>query len=465
MSKFGKGVFLSTGTYANKDLLAQLSAYRKVITNSYTLISGDEIASRLNIPLLVSPKIDGEQWFLLFDEEWKLVTSSGKSITGDIEVLNDAVKCNLDKNSIYGGELHVLGDGRTRIADLAALIGKGAKADTSQLSFAIWDLVSSPDISAVGNPYKLRYENIVTINSSKNLFVIETIETKSASEVIDFYNKKCTQENLEGLVCRSEDGRTFKVKPSKELDATILGFTEKKLADGSLAARSLLFGLKQSDGSWVPICTTGNIGDESNRKQLHSQLNSNRVESSYRLTSKSSGVLYQMVKPTLVAELTCIDIQLEDTNGKPIQDPKLRLEEGWKVTGRTNSAAIHNALLKNLRNDKTAGDDTGWDQITRLIPIDTADVESKLGSSELIRRQVWTKEGAGKTDVRKLVVWKTNKETADYPAYVVHWTDYSSTRKSPLDREVRLAPTEEKANEIAELMISENIKKGWILNS
>jgi hypothetical protein len=87
--------------------------------------------------------------------------------------------------------------------------------------------------------------------------------------------------------------------------------------------------------------------------------------------------------------------------------------------------------------------------------------ESILGKSSVIRRQVWTKEGAGKVDVRKLVVWKTNKEAADYPAFVVHWTDYSSTRKSPLDREVRLAPNEKEALKIAEAMIVENVKKGW----
>ena len=48
-----------------------------------------------------------------------------------------------------------------------------------------------------------------------------------------------------------------------------------------------------------------------------------------------------------------------------------------------------------------------------------------------------------------------------YPAYVVHWTDFSATRKSPLDREVRLAPNEKEALKIAEAMIADNIKKGW----
>ncbi|MGA0857899.1 MAG: hypothetical protein ACO3P3_07040, partial [Candidatus Nanopelagicales bacterium] len=82
----------------------------------------------------------------------------------------------------------------------------------------------------------------------------------------------------------------------------------------------------------------------------------------------------------------------------------------------------------------------------------------------VIKRQVWTKTSADKTDVRKLVISKTNKEDVDpnYPAYVVHWTDYSKTRKSPLDREVKPATTEKMAEEIANQLIEENIKKGWV---
>jgi hypothetical protein len=76
---------------------------------------------------------------------------------------------------------------------------------------------------------------------------------------------------------------------------------------------------------------------------------------------------------------------------------------------------------------------------------------------------VWTKEAKGQTAVRKLVVWKTNKETTNsaFPAFVVHWTDYSATRATPLDREVRLAPSETIAMKLADEMITENIKKGW----
>ena len=65
--------------------------------------------------------------------------------------------------------------------------------------------------------------------------------------------------------------------------------------------------------------------------------------------------------------------------------------------------------------------------------------------------------------MRKLLVWQTNKAASDatFPAYVVHWTDYSAGRATPLDREVRVAPTEAEALRLADALVTENIKKGW----
>jgi hypothetical protein len=90
--------------------------------------------------------------------------------------------------------------------------------------------------------------------------------------------------------------------------------------------------------------------------------------------------------------------------------------------------------------------------------------DGPLPASQLLRREVWTKEAKGKTTVRKLLVWKTNKEVESegrFPAYVVHWTDYSPSRAEPLDREVKLATDEAEARKIADQLVKENIKKGW----
>ena len=62
----------------------------------------------------------------------------------------------------------------------------------------------------------------------------------------------------------------------------------------------------------------------------------------------------------------------------------------------------------------------------------------------------------------KHLVWKTHKSDADpsYPAYEVHWTDYSAGRGAPLEREVRTSPSSELAEAVAAKLIEENVKKG-----
>lgn len=56
--------------------------------------------------------------------------------------------------------------------------------------------------------------------------------------------------------------------------------------------------------------------------------------------------------------------------------------------------------------------------------------------------------------VQKYLVWKTNKEAADsrFPAFVLHYTDFSVGRKEMLKRELR---------SMCDEMIAENVKKGW----
>jgi len=83
-----------------------------------------------------------------------------------------------------------------------------------------------------------------------------------------------------------------------------------------------------------------------------------------------------------------------------------------------------------------------------------------------MKREVYTKTLKGKLMVRKFVMWKTNKENegSEYPAYVVHFTDYSPGRKVPLDREVRISSSEDQINELFEELKKENIKKGWSLH-
>jgi hypothetical protein len=118
------------------------------------------------------------------------------------------------------------------------------------------------------------------------------------------------------------------------------------------------------------------------------------------------------------------------------------------------------------RDDKDAlEDDVGIRQVTELAPVTLTEkaVEDVAGEpSTLLEREVYTKEMKGNTMVRKLLLWKTNKEkSGDFPAFVVYLTDFSPNRKNPLERDIRVAATEAAARKHFKRMAEENFIGGW----
>jgi hypothetical protein len=188
--------------------------------------------------------------------------------------------------------------------------------------------------------------------------------------------------------------------------------------------------------------------------------------SSVRYASDSGG-LYSFVKPEIVAEVEVTDFQAEQSSGEVSQAMVLQFGlEGWSRIGMSPCPRPIHPVLVRLREDKKADSvDTRMEQVSSFASPHVGEAgEGPLPASQLLRREVWTKEAKGKTSVRKLLVWKTNKEVHSggrFPAYVVHWTDYSPSRAAPLDREVKLAPDETEAHKIANELVKENIKKGW----
>jgi hypothetical protein len=170
-----------------------------------------------------------------------------------------------------------------------------------------------------------------------------------------------------------------------------------------------------------------------------------------------------------VVEVKVTDLLGERADGSPVQTMRLGFEGQWKpLRAAPMASPLHPVLLRRREDKSVNATDVRLAQIEPwLFAPPTAATAAELPASTLLRRQAWTKETKGRVAVRKLLVWKTNKETVnpDFPAYVVHWTDYSPGRGTPLEREVRLAPSEEEAKRLAEIMIADNIKKGWSENA
>jgi hypothetical protein len=61
-----------------------------------------------------------------------------------------------------------------------------------------------------------------------------------------------------------------------------------------------------------------------------------------------------------------------------------------------------------------------------------------------------------------VTVWKTNKSAPEYPGFVFHYTNFSSDRKEPLQREVAISDDEGQIMELYKASLAENVKKGWV---
>ena len=65
----GSGKFLSPGSLKDSELAGQLMRYRRSVASAYSSVSPDEISSSFTAgPFHISPKVDGELWFLIFDD-------------------------------------------------------------------------------------------------------------------------------------------------------------------------------------------------------------------------------------------------------------------------------------------------------------------------------------------------------------------------------------------------------------
>ena len=83
-------------------------------------------------------------------------------------------------------------------------------------------------------------------------------------------------------------------------------------------------------------------------------------------------------------------------------------------------------------------------------------------TSQLLERRVFKKTAKDKVMLHKFLIWKTNKEQSGmYPAYIFYHTDYSSSRKEMIKRDMAFSSCEEQIREILVAEITENIKKDW----
>ena len=437
--------------------------YKRQTASRYLPVGAQEITSKIMEAESygVSTKHDGHFYLLSFDGTKATLTNHGGMVITDLPLLNEASALLKDKckTVVLAGELYLYKkDGRTRSFDMtAALDDKSA-----DIYFAAFDLLTLDGEQVSLNLKSLDEKLNAVLSGGKSLHAIKNSIVESRKDIAALYKSIVEDGGHEGIVVRSHNGPTYKIKPLITLDAVILGYSE---GQGSRAGmlREVLVGLCVAKDEYLLLTKVGNGYSEDERIKLLKDLEKKKVDSGY-IEVSGSNVAFTMVAPNQVVEFSCLDVFGENSKGG-ISKMCLSYKDGtYTATGKQPMASVISPVFIKMRTDKNPDmEDAGLSQITKIISLDK-DAAKKLDlkKSEILLREVYVKKSKGMKMVRKFMVWKTNKEaTGEYPAYVYHYTDFSAGRSEMLKKEIKVSDSKKQIEEIFAAEVLENVKKGW----
>lgn len=469
----GKGFQTGPGCVNDPDLSSRLRGFKRAVAKRYRAMNSEEIETKSPYgPIWAQPKIDGELWYLIIDgDEVFFANPKGRTYYGELPVLDEIRKtagARAKGLTLIAGELFAIRKGgRPRHDDLAGALGGEHAAQVARVGFMAFDILDGGDATTPepGGDYGERLETLRRLFAGgKRAQAIKTEQIEGAQAIRAMYDELVASDKAEGLVLRRPDGRIYKLKPIYTLDAVVVGYTERVEEPGRI--RSMALAMLREDGQLQLIGSCGNMGGET-REQMFAAISPHATTADFRHASHD-GALYRFVKPEVVIEIKVTDILGEEGDGDPIKRMVFEYTDGTYHAARPmpGVSILHPVFVRH-RTDKTYdATDVRISQLTERVAVDDLDKHAEevdLPPSEILRREVYTKSGKNGTAVRKLVQWRTNKHDVDgdYPAFVVHYTDYSPGRKAPLQRTVRLAPTFDLAEQIAEEILADKVKRGW----
>ena len=441
----------------NQEIINQAIEYKRKVTGAFQAITQEDIKSKIaGSELIVTTKIDGEYNLLYFDGVNSTLINSGGNVKTELPILEEItnkLKAKNIKSLKAAVEFHTKGE-RSRVFEVM----KALSGDTNELSISAFDIVSIDDES-----YTQEYAN--TLNKLKELFDEYVVESKTITkeELSDYFTQRVIEESQEGLVVRSSEFPiTYKLKPQHTIDLGVVGYT----AEDS-KVRELLLAVMDENDNFIQVGIVGNGLDEDTKTSLYETLQSTHIDSSYIEVDKRR-VAFHMVNPTVVVEVAVNELLTENSKGI-ITKPSISYDEtnGYELKNTIPSVSLIHPIIKRVRDDKSVNNhDIRLTQVTDIVYIDNSSATmQELPQSEIVFREVYTKVSKSKTNVKKFLIYKTNKEEIDdsYLAYVFHYTDFSPTRKEPLKKDIRISNSKEQIESLCKAYIEKDIKKGWNL--
>lgn len=465
------------------DILRQVRMRRRQLGRMMMALDRDKAKYRIPAgDYFISRKIDGEFTCLVYRGDKKggeafTVNPGGTVRSGaafHIEAARLLHKAGI-KSALIGGELYVnRPDGkRAWVHDVVRVARKPEdQAAVDSLGFGVFNIydIDGTDLSMHYTDAIQRIEEIFGKAVGDKHGLVHAVETIVGDEkkIFKQFAQWVDEESAEGIVVRSDSAGVFKIKPRHTLDLAVVGFSEG-IDDRSGMLHSLLLAVVRSDESFQIISRVGGGFSDEQRVEILKLLNPQVVDSEYAEVN-SDRVAYQMIKPGMVVEISCLDIISRTSHGSTIDRMIIewnKEQSRWEGLRRLPLCSVISPQFLHIRDDKTANaEDVKMSQlsdITEIPELERVADDLILPVSTVMERIVATKILKEATMVRKLLLWKTNKEDAarDFPAYVLHLTNYSPNRKEPLQHEIRVSSSEEQIRNLLEDWKDKYIVGDW----
>ncbi len=448
------------------DYIKKAIDYKRKIASRYIAIDAEHITSKLAHfnQFLVSVKYDGHFYAMIYEDKNAVFINRNGKILDRIH-LHEEMETLLESKGIdklfIAGELYLDSDERTRMFNVSTALANGGKG----LKYAAFDLIELGNESFFDNTVFDKYDKLKDIFPTEGIVHIVThFTTENKKDIEEYFKEKVEIGKQEGLVVKNEGFAIYKIKPKFTFDAVIIGFARSD-GDRSDMLRDFLLAFMKEDGSYQIFAHLSHGFNEDQRRELLKEYSKKVVKSNYLEVARNR-LGFQMIKPETVVEFSCIDVINQNSKGN-IQKMNLSYDEkkGWTGNYHQPSVSVTIPLFIRFRDDKQAKiEDVSFKQVTQVMAFDdieTIDLDN-LPHSVILNRDVYTKESRGAKMIRKFVLLKTNKEElGNYPAFVFHYTDFSSGRKDPLKKEVKVTNNKEQADSLYGEAIEKNIKKGW----
>jgi ATP-dependent DNA ligase len=456
---------------ADPSLHTRTQEYKRKLSGRMRPLSGQELH---RIPeargYYVTRKYDGEFTLIFFNGDKLISVNPGGTVRIGLPCYEEAeklLKKNKVKSCVLAAEIYMkeTTSKALPIQQVIRILRAGkTKAELEKLGLAVFDIVEFE-----GKPLDTTKKVFTLLDKwfgkGKLVHPVEYVVTDDMDKILELLTDWVIAEGSEGLVIRHDQAGMFKVKLRHNLDAAIIGFSLGS-EDRKHLLHDLLVAVMRDDGTFQELARVGGGFTDEDRKTIADEMRRRIVPSDY-VAVNNDYVAYEMVAPGPVIEISCLDMIAESARGGTVNRMVLSWDgKRYSALSRMPLVSLISPQFVRIRDDKEANvEDVNIRQISEMVSVlevDKPAIDTASTPSKLLERVVYTKTMKGNQMVRKLLLWKTNKEDRpEYPSYVVYLTDFSPNRQNPLERDVRVSSDEETARSLFKEMAKNNFVGGW----